>query len=105
MILEESGGIRIFPLGEHVCRSVADEVYRADNARDWIFASAEDGELDGEDALVEATVTVGVGDGIPCGEDVGGVRLSWRTARLGSWLRWLVLCRLSLFLLGMERMI
>ena len=30
------------------------------------------GELDGEDALVEATVTVGVGEGIPCGEDVGG---------------------------------
>ena len=32
----------------------------------------EDGELDGEDALVEATVTVGVGEGIPYGEDVGG---------------------------------
>ena len=39
-----------------------------------IFVSAEDRELDGEDALVEATVTVGVGEGIPCGEDVGGVR-------------------------------
>ena len=74
MVFKEFGCFRVFPLGEHVCRSVADEVYRADNARDWIFASAEDGELDGEDALVEATVTVGVGDGIPCGEDVGGVR-------------------------------
>lgn len=50
------------------------EVYRVDDARDGIFVSAEDRELDGEDALVEATVTVGVGEGIPCGEDVGGVR-------------------------------
>ena len=50
------------------------EAYRVDDARDGIFVSAEDGELDGEDAVVEATVTVGVGEGIPCGEDVGGVR-------------------------------
>lgn len=48
---------------------------------------------------------VGVGEGFPCGEDVGSVRWSWRTARLGSRLPWGVLCRLSLFLLGMERMI
>ena len=55
-------------------RGMCGEVYRVDDARDGIYVSAEDGELDGEDALVEATVTVGVGEGIPCGEDVGGVR-------------------------------
>ena len=55
-------------------RRMCGEVYRVDDARDGIFVSAEDGELDGEDAVVEATVTVGVGEGIPCGEDVGGVR-------------------------------
>lgn len=72
--LEELGGVRLFPFTEDVRGGCADEVYRVDDARDWIFASAEDGELDGEDALVEATVTVGVGEGSPCGEDVGGVR-------------------------------
>lgn len=74
VILEESGGIRIFPLGEHVCRSGANEVDCVDDARYWELARAEYRELDGRDALIEATVTVGVGDGIPCGEDVGGVR-------------------------------
>lgn len=49
-------------------------VHDVDDAWYRIFPDAEDGELDGEDALVEATVTVGVGERIPCGEDVGGVR-------------------------------
>lgn len=74
MVFKEFGCFRVFPLGEHVCRSVADEVYRVDDAWYRVFPDAEDGELDGEDALVEATVTIGVGERIPCGEDVGGVR-------------------------------
>ena len=45
-----------------------------DDAWYRVFTDAEDRELNGRDALVEATVTVGVGEGIPCGEDVGGVR-------------------------------
>ena len=47
----------------------------------------EDGELDGEDALVEATVTVGVGEGIPCGEDVGGRKrgVAGRTSPPTTW--------------------
>ena len=63
------------------------EVYRVDDARDGIFVSAEDGELDGEDALVEATVTVGVGEGIPCGEDVGGRKrgVAGRTSPPTTW--------------------
>ena len=74
MVFKEFGGVRLFPFSEYVRGGCADEVYRVDDARDGIFASAEDGELDGGDALVEATVTVGVGEGVPCGEDVGGVR-------------------------------
>ena len=72
--LEELGGVGLFPFGEDVALGRADAINDFDDARYGIFASAEDGELDGEDALVEATVTVGVGEGIPCGEDVGGVR-------------------------------
>ena len=72
--LEERCGVGSLPFLEDVGGGSADEVYRVDDARYGIFACAEDGELDGEDALIEATVTVGVGEGIPCGEDVGGVR-------------------------------
>ena len=57
---------------EDVAGLCADEVYRVYDAWDGIFASAEDGELDGEDAVEKAAVLVGVSEGIPCREDVGG---------------------------------
>ena len=72
MALEEFSGVRLFPFGEDVALGRADEVYRVYDAWDGIFASAEDGELDGEDALEKAAVLVGVSEGVPCGEDVGG---------------------------------
>ncbi len=74
MIFKEFCGFRCFPFVEDAAFGRADDVYRVHDAWHRVFPDAEDGELDGEDALVEATVTVGVGDGIPCGEDVGGVR-------------------------------
>ena len=52
MALEERCGVGRPPFLEDVGRGCADEVYRVDDARYGIFACAEDGELDGEDALV-----------------------------------------------------
>ena len=52
MVFKEFGGVRLFPFSEDVALGRADEVYRVDDARYGIFACAEDGELDGEDALV-----------------------------------------------------
>ena len=62
-------------------------VHYVDDAWYRIFPDAEDGELDGRDALVEATVTVGVGEGIPCGEDVGGRKrgVAGRTSPPTTW--------------------
>ena len=62
----------MFPFGEDVAFGSADEVYRVNDARYGIFASAEDGELDGEDAVEKAAVLVGVSEGVPCGQDIGG---------------------------------
>ena len=62
--------MRSLPFREGESLSISDGVDNIDDAWYRIFTDAEDGE----DALVEATVTVGVGEGIPCGEDVGGVR-------------------------------
>lgn len=72
MALEELGGVGSLPFTEDVGGGCADEVYHVDDARYGIFASAENGELDGEYALVEVAVTVGESERIPCGEDVGG---------------------------------
>ena len=72
MALEEFSGVRLFPFCKDVALGRADEVYRVYDAGYGIFASAEDGELDGEDAVEKAAVLVGVSEGIPCREDVGG---------------------------------
>lgn len=72
MALEERCGVGRLPFLEDVGGLGADEVYRVYDARYGIFVSAEDGKLDGEDALVEAAVLVGKSERIPCGEDVGG---------------------------------
>ena len=74
MVFKEFGGVRLLPLSEYVALGKTYTVHYVDDAWYRIFPDAEDGELDGEDALVEVTVTVGVGERIPCGEDVGGVR-------------------------------
>ena len=72
MALEERCGVGRSPFLEDVGRGSADEVYRVNDARYGIFACAEDGELDGKDAVVETAILVGENEGIPCGEDVGG---------------------------------
>ena len=72
MVLEELGGVGSLPFTEYVGVGCVDEVYRVYDARYGIFASAEDGELDGENAVENAVVPVGKCDGVPCGEDVGG---------------------------------
>ena len=74
MVFKVFGGVRLLPFSEYVALGRTYAVHDVDDAWYRIFTDAEDGELDGEDALVEATVTVGVGERIPCGEDVGGVR-------------------------------
>ena len=74
MVFKEFGGVGVFPFSEYVALGKTYAVQDVDDAWYRIFTDAEDGEFDGEDALVEATVTVGVGERIPCGEDVGGVR-------------------------------
>lgn len=56
MALKERCGVGSFPFTEDIGGECADEVYRVDDARYGIFASAEDGELNGEDVLVEAYV-------------------------------------------------
>ena len=56
MVFKEFGDVGSLPFTEDVGGECVDEVYRVDDARYGIFASAEDGELDGEDALVEAYV-------------------------------------------------
>ena len=56
MVFKEFGGVGSLPFTEDIGGGCADEVYRVDDARYGIFASAEDGELNGEDVLVEASV-------------------------------------------------
>ena len=87
MVFEEFGGFRCFPFVEDAAFGCANDVYRVHDAWHRVFPDAEDGELDGEDALVEATVTVGVGEGIPCGEDVGGRKreIAGRTSPPTTW--------------------
>ena len=72
MALEERCGVGLFPFCEDVALGRADDINDFDDARDGIFTSAEDGELDGEDALKKAAVLVWVSEGVPCREDVGG---------------------------------
>ena len=87
MVFKEFGGVRLLPLSEYVALGYTYAVQDVDDAWYRIFPDAEDGELDGEDALVEATVTVGVGEGIPCGEDVGGRKreIAGRTSPPTTW--------------------
>ena len=70
--LEEFCGVGLFPFCKDIAFGRADEVYRVYDAWNGIFACAEDGKLDGEDAVEQAAVLVGVSEGIPCREDVGG---------------------------------
>lgn len=70
MIFKEFGCFRVFPLGEHVCRSGANEVDCVDDARDWELARAEYRELNGCDALVQALIPCRVGGVAPLLQDV-----------------------------------
>ena len=68
MVIKESGCFRLFPVLEKVFVACSYKIDGIDDGWYGEFARSQ------EDALVEATVTVGVGERIPCGEDVGGVR-------------------------------
>lgn len=70
MIFKEFGCFRVLPLGEHVCRSGANEVDSVDDARDWELVRAEYRELNGCDALVQALIPCRVGGGAPLLQDV-----------------------------------
>lgn len=70
VILEESGGVRILPLGEHVCRSSANEVDSVDEARDWELVRAENRELNCCDSLIQALIPCRVSGGAPLLQDV-----------------------------------
>ena len=52
MVFKEFGCFRVFPLGEHVCRSGANEVDCVDDARDWELARAEYRELKDRKSVV-----------------------------------------------------
>ena len=60
MVFKEFGGVRLFPFSEDVALGRADDVDGVDDAWDWIFTDAEDGELDGRDALIHTLVLSGV---------------------------------------------
>lgn len=62
----------MLPFREEVALGGADDVHGVDDAGHGVLADAEDGELDGGDALVDAAVVGGVGGGVPLREDVEG---------------------------------
>lgn len=70
MVFKEFGCFRVFPLGEHVCRSDANEVDCVNDARDWELVRAEYRELNGCDALVQALIPCRVSGGAPLLQDV-----------------------------------
>ena len=72
MVFKEFGGVGLFPFGEEVALGGADDVDGVGDARHGVLADAEDGELDGGDALVDAAVVGGVGGDVPLREDVEG---------------------------------
>lgn len=72
MIFKEFCGVGVFPFREEVALSGADDVHGVDDAGHGVLADAENGELDGGDALVDAAVVGGVGGGVPLREDVCG---------------------------------
>ena len=72
MVLEEFGGVRLLPFCEDVALGRADDVDGVDDARNGIFTDAEDGELDGGDALIHTLVLGGVEGHVPFVQDVGG---------------------------------
>ena len=72
MIFKELCGVGVFPFCEEVALGGADDVDGVGDARHGVLADAEDGELDGGDALVDAAVVGGVECVVPSGEDVGG---------------------------------
>ncbi len=70
MVFKEFGCFRVFPLGEHVCWSGANEVDCVDDARDWELVRAEYRELNGCDALVQALIPCRVSGDTPLLQDV-----------------------------------
>ncbi len=74
MRFEELGGGGGFPFRKKVGFACADDVDGVDDAGHWVFADAEDGELDGGDAAVETAVVVGTDEERPLREEVGGAQ-------------------------------
>lgn len=72
MIFKEFGGVVVLPFSEEVALGGADDVHGVGDARHGVSTDAEDGELDGEDAVVYAFVLGTVEGVVPSGEDVGG---------------------------------
>ena len=72
MVFKEFGGVGLFPFGEEVAIGGADDVDGVGDARHGVLTDAEDGVLDGSDALVDAFVLRAVECVVPFGEDVGG---------------------------------
>ena len=72
MIFKELCGVGVFPFCEEVALGGADDVDGVGDARHGVLADAEDGELDGGDALVDAAVVGGVKRHVPPVQDVGG---------------------------------
>ena len=62
----------MLPFCEDVTLGRADDVDGVDDAWYGIFADAEDGELDGGDALIHTLVLGGVEGHVPFVQDVGG---------------------------------
>ena len=56
MVFKEFGGVRLFPFSEYVAFGRTYAVHDVDDAWYRVFTDAEDKELNGRDALVEAYV-------------------------------------------------
>ena len=65
MVLKEFGGVRLFPFCEDVALGRADDVDGVDDAWYGELTDAEDGELDGGDALIHTLVLDGVESHFP----------------------------------------